>query len=227
MAPADDRTGPHGAMTRLAQAIGRADDPGIPAPPRDGLSFLVFYRARRGRMIGLVRMLAAGDVTDLEEVAQEGWCRFYRHWEGCAYPDAYLRQCMASAVSDARRKAAAEPRTCGLDAASASPAGGPPARDDGLEEPPWDPELTRALRRLSPKLREFVLLEVELNPGERSVAEIARILGIGRTAAYGRKMRAYRKLRQLLPVGYPELRAAGQPGRSSAGRSSAEGWSNP
>jgi DNA-directed RNA polymerase specialized sigma24 family protein len=223
MAPADDRTGPHGAMTRRAQAAaGRAGDPGIPAPPRDEQAFRVFFQARRERMIGLVRVQVAGVVLDPEGIAQEGWCAFYPHWEDCAYPDAYLRQCMASAVSDALRKAAAEPRTYGLDATSGRLAAGPQARDDDPGDQPWDPELTRALRQLSPKLREFVILEAELNLGERSVAEIARILGIGRTAAYGRRRRAHKELRRLLPADYPELRAM-----SKRGRGRVEGWLKP
>lgn len=177
-------------------------------------------------MIGLVRVLVAGAMYDPEGVAQEGWCKFYPHWVDCTYPDAYLRQCMASAVSDALRKVSAEPRTCSLDAPSgparAGLEAGPQPHGDDLEDQPWDPELTRALQQLSPRLREFVVLEVELNLGERSVAEIAGILGIGRAAAYGRRKRAHEELRRLLPAGYPELRAARKRGRGGV-----EGWSTP
>ena len=210
-------------MIRLAQTAGQADDPGIPAPPRDEPSFRVFYQARRRRMIGLIRVLVAGVVPDPEGVAQEGWCKFYPHWEGCTYPDAYLRQCMTSAANDTLRKVAAEPRTYSLDVESAQARtgleAGPWHLGDDLDDKPWDPELTRALQRLSPKLRELVVLEIELNLGERSVAEIARILGIRRGAAYGRRKRAHEELRRLLPADYPELRAVRKRGRGGA-----EGW---
>lgn len=222
MAPGDDRTGPRSAMTRRAPAAGRAGDPGIPAPPRDEPSFGLFYQARRERMIGLVRVQVAGTTLDPEGIAQEGWCAFYPHWEDCVFPDAYLRRCMASAVSDALRNRAAEPRTCDLDAVPGGLAAAPQARYDDLGDRPRDPELTRALQRLSPKLREYVILEAELDLGERSVAEIARILGIGRTAAYGRRRRAHSELRRLLPADYPERRAM-----SRRGRGRVEGWLKP
>lgn len=222
MAPADDRTGPSGAMTRRAQAAERAGDPVIPAPPRDELSFDLFFRARRGRMIGLVRVQVKGTRLDPEGIAQEGWCAFYPHWEDCEYPGAYLIRCMNTSVSDALGKAVGEPRTRGLDAVQESLAAGPHRRNDDVDDSPWDPGLTRALQQLSPKLREFVILEVELNLGERSVAEIAEVLGIGRTAAYNRRHRAHQKLRQLLPAGYPERRAMRKRGRSRV-----EGWLKP
>jgi DNA-directed RNA polymerase specialized sigma24 family protein len=173
-------------------------------------------------MIGLVRVQLAGTALDPEGIAQEGWCAFYPHWKDCEYPVAYLLRCMTSAVSDAWRKAAAEPRTRDLDAVPAPLAAEPQRRDDDVDDPPWDPGLTRALQQLSPKLREFVILEAELNPGERAVAEIAEVLGIGRTAAYNRRRRAHRELRQLLPADYPERRAMRKRGRSRV-----EGWLKP
>jgi DNA-directed RNA polymerase specialized sigma24 family protein len=198
----------------------------IPAPPRDEWSFREFYTARRARMIGLVRVQTAGKVSDPELVAEEGWCKFFPHWEDCRHPDAYVRQCMISAANDALRKAISEPRTYSMDE---EPAFAPTASASGshhlpadLDDKPWDPALTGALQQLSPKLREFVLLDAELNLGERSVAEIAEILHIGRTAAYARRKRAYMELRRLLPANYLELRTARRRGRGGV-----EGWSKP
>lgn len=193
----------------------------IPPPPRDEWSFREFYTAHRARMIGLVRLLTAGTVSDPELAAEEGWCKFFPHWKDCEHPRAYVRQCMISAANDALRKAISEPRTYSMDEdptfAAASGSRHLPA---DLDDKPWDPGLTSALQRLSPKLREFVLLDAELNLGERSVAEIAEILGIGRTAAYARRKRAYMELRRLLPANYLELRTARRRGRGGVeGRS--------
>lgn len=187
----------------------------IPPPPRDEWSFREFYAARRARMIGFVRVQAAGTVSDPELVAEEGWCKFFPHWKDCEYPDAYVRKCMVSAANDALGAASAERGAYSQDQETGSASAGHPA---DLDDKPWDPELTGALQRLSPKLREFVLLDVELNLGERSVAEVAKILGISRTAAFNRRQRAYAKLRRLLPPNYLELRKARR------GRGEAEGW---
>ena len=102
------------------------------------------------------------------------------------------------------RKARREPQILCIDDAPASalaatgrgwgPSGGAP------EEAAWDPEVVSALARLSDRLRAAVLLDAELEPGQRSVAEIARILGISRVAAAMRLARAYTQLRELLPA---------------------------
>ena len=190
----------------------------IPPPPRDEWSFREFYTARRARMIGFVRVQAAGWVSDPELVAEDGWCKFFPHWKDCEYPDAYVRKCMVGATNDALRALRSERPlySPGWEPGSASP--GLPAE---LDDKPWDVELTSALQRLSPKLREFVLLDTELNLCERSVGEIAEILGISRTAAFNRKKRAYAQLRRLLPDNYLELREARR------GRGGMEGWSTP
>src|SRR5215469_4352626 len=95
----------------------------IPPPPRDEWSFREFYTARRTRMIGLVRVQAAGRVSDPELVAEEGWCKFFPHWKDCEYPDAYVRKCMVSAANDALRALSSGPRTYspGQEPGSASP----------------------------------------------------------------------------------------------------------
>ena len=72
----------------------------IPPPPRDEWSFRAFYAARRARMIGFVRVQAAGLVSDPELVAEEGWYKFFPHWKDCEYPDAYVRKCMVSAANE-------------------------------------------------------------------------------------------------------------------------------
>jgi DNA-directed RNA polymerase specialized sigma24 family protein len=198
---------------------------GVPPPPRDEQSFREFYTARRTRMIGLVRVQTTGKVSDPELVTEEGWCKFHPHWKDCEHPDAYVRQCMVSAANDALRKAISGPRVYSMDAESVfarTLAGPEPPVRPADPDKPLDPELTDALQRLRPKLREFVLLDTELNLGERPVAEIAEILGIGRTAAYARRKRAYTELRRLLPANYLELRAARRRGQDGA-----EGWSTP
>ena len=92
---------------------------------------------------------------------------------------------------------------------------------------PRDPELTGALASLSDKLRAVVVLDTELNPGERSVAEIAEILQINRVTAHMRLKRAYARLRQILPDSYLEERQARlqQPGVWKRGQHEADGKS--
>src|SRR5262249_12458382 len=67
-----------------------------------------------------------------------------------------------------------------------------------------DPAVAAALAELSDKLRAVVVLDNELNPGQRSAAEIAQIRGINRVTAAMRLRRAYTRLAELLPAGYPE-----------------------
>ena len=183
-------------------------------------------------MLGLVRVQTNGIVDDPELVAEEGWRKFYPHWKDCDKPASYIYLCMITAGNDALaaalEKAKHLPRIYSLNdphlpaAALAAAETGRPA--DDLEDDPWDPQLTAALQQLSPKLRAFVLLDAELNPGERSVAEIAELLGIKRVTAYARKNRAYQQLRALLPADYPELRKKTIRRRSREGL---EGWSTP
>jgi hypothetical protein len=66
-----------------------------------------------------------------------------------------------------------------------------------------------------------VVLDTELNPGERTVAEIAQILGINRVTAHMRLSRAYARLRQLLPDGYLEERRERLRGTGSLGEGAA------
>jgi DNA-directed RNA polymerase specialized sigma24 family protein len=184
----------------------------LPAPPRDDGSFRDFYQASRRQMMGLVRWQAAGQVKDHELITEEAWHRFYPHWRNCADPQAYLRRCMVNETNRALRKARREPQILCIDDAPASalaatgrgwrPSGGAP------EEAAWDPEVVSALARLSDRLRAAALLDTELEPGQRSVVEIAQILGISRVAAAMRLARAYTQLRELLTEGYPELRRA-------------------
>jgi RNA polymerase sigma factor (sigma-70 family) len=179
-----------------------------------------FYAAHRDRTIGLVRVQTKGGVDDPELVAEEGWHKFYPHWKDCDNPASYIYVCMITAGNDALKAARRRPRIYSMDdpylhtTAFAAPEKRRPP--DDLEDDPWDPQLTAALQQLSPKLREFVLLDTEMNPGERSVAEIAKILGIKRVTAYARKKRAYPKLRALLPEDYLELRTAPRRGRVRA-----------
>jgi DNA-directed RNA polymerase specialized sigma24 family protein len=190
----------------------------IPPPPRDDLSFRDFYRTRRTNMMGLVRFQAMGRLSDPESVAQEAWRKFYPHWSDCRNPDAYVRRCIISETNNALRKAASEPHLRSLDElpASALVTAGPITQQPviKLEDSSWDPELAAALTQLSDALRETVLLDSELNPGERSVAEIAAVLRISRVAAHMRLHRAYAELRGLLPDGYLELRKARRRGRT-------------
>jgi RNA polymerase sigma factor (sigma-70 family) len=189
----------------------------IPPPPRDDRSFVEFYRYRYWRMIGFVRSATGRKVSDHESVAGEGWRKFYPHWKLSRHPDAYLRRCILSAINDALARVAERPEVDSLEQLPArvvaSSKLAAPYASSNAQGAPWDPELTNALAQLSPPLRDIVLLDNELDPGERPVQEIAKILGIKRVTAHMRLKRAYAKLRELLPDDYLELRKVSKQGR--------------
>jgi DNA-directed RNA polymerase specialized sigma24 family protein len=109
----------------------------------------------------------------------------------------------ASLPPKARDRISIEIRA-GLQRAHASQ-GAAGAREPDIESE-LDPELVRALVRLSPERRQAVLLDIELDIGERLVKEIAGLLGIEVMAARMRLRRAYRQLKKLLPADYLEVR---------------------
>ena len=186
----------------------------VPPPPRGDDSFRPFYQHERGSMIALAIALGGGRLYDPEQTAQDGWARFYPHWMFCDSPAAYLRTCVTSAVRDELRALGSPPVIVHAGDFTGGfmqlPAGGenglPVPRRAAAARQSWDPPLAAALAALSDKLREVVVLDTELNPGERSVIEIAKILAIGRVTAHMRLKRAYSRLRQLLPDGYLEER---------------------
>ena len=127
-------------------------------------------------MIALVSALGGDKIYDPEQIAENGWHRFYPHWADCPAPGGYLRKCVVSAVRDEQRAIAKAPRiTCvgasEEDFAAAVPAGyllmrdqqpsGPPAGQD-----PFDPELAAALALLSDEHRTVLVLahELEVEP---------------------------------------------------------------
>jgi DNA-directed RNA polymerase specialized sigma24 family protein len=157
-------------------------------------------------MIALVGAMSGDRIYDPEQTAENGWHRFYPHWKDCDNPWAYLRCCVVNIARDELRAMREAPRIEQADDSFAEhlPYPAPPLM--GFD--PWDPELTNALASLSDKLRAAAVLDTELNPGERSVAEIAEILQINRVTAHMRLKRAYARLRQILPEGYLEERQA-------------------
>lgn len=184
----------------------------IPPPPRDDDSFREFYQQERGAMIALAIAMSGRRLYDPEQTAQEGWHRFYPHWAACDNPPSYLRRCVSSAVRDELRALGNPPAIVHLGDTSVPVAAGPGRVPPGRQPTAageswgswtsWDPPLAAAIAALSHKLREVVVLDTELHPGERPVSEIASILGIGRVAAHMRLKRAYNQLGQLLPDSY-------------------------
>jgi DNA-directed RNA polymerase specialized sigma24 family protein len=194
----------------------------IPPPPRGDDSFREFYRHERGAMIALASAMSGRRLHDPEQTAQDSWQRFYPHWADCDNPASYLRKCVSSVVRDELRALGTPPVIVHADALSDGyvyvpahadqghllpgprrPAAGGEARSSWTS---WDPPLAAAIASLSDRLREVVVLDTELHPGERPVAEIASILGIGRVAAHMRLKRAYAQLGRHLPEGYLEER---------------------
>jgi DNA-directed RNA polymerase specialized sigma24 family protein len=165
-------------------------------------------------MIALVRALGGDKIYDPEQVAEDGWHRFYPHWADCRNPEGYLRKCVVSAVRDEQRATAEAPWTKCVGVSEERfgaavpgsqlvrgqrPPGPPPGQD------PFDPELAAALASLSDEHRAVLVLAHELEE-ERPTAEIAQILGISRPAASMRLNRAHARLRRILPDGYLEER---------------------
>ena len=184
----------------------------IPPPPRDDESFRVFYRQEYGRMNTLARLKGGRKIRDPEQIAENGWHSFYKHWRDCKEPEAYLRTCVMTAITDELRKEANAPDAVPIDTESiAMDVAAPPqrsaaSRDAESRELQVDPALQTAVNGLSPRLREVVILANELNPGERSAGEIGRILGISTVAARMRLHRAYKQLQELVPAEYLEVR---------------------
>jgi DNA-directed RNA polymerase specialized sigma24 family protein len=185
----------------------------VPPPPRGDHDFKVFYREKRSSMIALATALGGNKLHDPEHAAETGWQRFYPHWRNCSNPTAYLRKCVTNAVRDELRAAAGTPLIVHLgDHDELAQIQLPSARRRTSPErswkawKSWDPPLAQAIAELSDKLREAVVLDTELNPGERTVAEIAQILGINRITAHMRLKRAYAQLEQLLLNDYLEER---------------------
>jgi len=157
-------------------------------------------------MIALVSAISGDRLYDPEQTAESGWHRFYTHWKDCDNPGAYLRACVMNVARDELRAMRGAPI---IELASGDFAEHLPCLSTPLAGfDPWDRELTDALASLSDKLRAAVVLDTELNPGERSVAEIAEMLQITRLAAHMRLKRAYARLRKTLPDGYLEKRKA-------------------
>jgi len=177
-----------------------------PPPPRSSASFRLFYEYERPKMIALVSAVGGDRIYDPEQTAENGWHRFYPHWKDCDNPGAYLRACVMNVARDELRAMRGAPI---IELVSDGFAEYLPCLSAPLAGfDPWDRELTGALASLSDKLRAAVVLDTELNPGERSVAEIAEMLQITRLAAQMRLRRAYARLRKILADGYLEKRKA-------------------
>ncbi len=195
----------------------------IPPPPRDDDSFKAFYRHKRSMTIAVATGQGGGRLPDPEQTALTAWAKFYPYWARCEHPLTVLHKCVRSTVIDELRRLGRQPSTVlagdfGEDSAlkhlirenaaqrsDPEPARLAPGRSwDSWRS--WDPPLADALSRLSAKMREAVILDCELNPGERPVSETAQMLGLREPAARGRLTRAYNRLRQLLPDGYLDER---------------------
>jgi DNA-directed RNA polymerase specialized sigma24 family protein len=184
----------------------------FPPPPRGDGEFREFYRDERPRTIGLVAALSGDRIRDPEQVAENAWSDFYPHWADCPAPGGYLRQCVVSAVRDEQRKMRRAPAEtlAGVSEDDFTEAGFGPWLRDTPRRPgpaagrdPFDPALAAALASLSDTDREVLVLAYELEPGQRTVVELAAILEVNRVAAHMRLSRAHARLGKLLGEGYP------------------------
>jgi DNA-directed RNA polymerase specialized sigma24 family protein len=150
----------------------------------DADTFTWFFRAEFPAVAKTV-WLVLHDRGQAEEVTQDAFVQLLRHWPKVVRyqrPDAWVRRvAIRMAVRTLRREALSRVLERGMEAPM------PPA--------PVDVDLLRAVRRLPPAQRAAVVL---FYFEDRSVSEIAQILGCVDSTAKAHLFKARRRLAELL-----------------------------
>jgi RNA polymerase sigma factor (sigma-70 family) len=154
------------------------------------------------RYQNLAYRLAAGLLKDCdraEDAAQEAFCRGYRHLERLRNPSAFASW-LAAIVRNACRNVQRAERNAPLSLDDLAEIGIEP--DDCGNAGSFDPELIEAIRsgleRLSDQDREILELH---HFEEMTCSKMAVFLGISRTAANSRLLRARKRLEDTLRKG--------------------------
>jgi RNA polymerase sigma-70 factor (sigma-E family) len=172
-------------------------------PGRDA-EFHAFVAERRGAMLYTARLLTAGDPHLAEDLVQIALTKLYMSW--AAYrradnPEGYVRRTLVNALTDERKRVWRFGRPVAEVPESSAPRS--PATD-------VDPELSRALLALPPRMRAAVVLRFVC---ELDVAQTAEALGCSVGTVKSQTARALDKLRASLqqpptPV-FPALQQQG------------------
>ena len=157
-------------------------------PERDA-EFHAFVAARRGAMLHTARLLAAGDPHLAEDLVQTALTKLYVSW--AAYrradnPQGYVRRTLVNALTDERRRVWRFGRPVAEVPEPSVPRG---AAGD------TDPELSRALLALPPRMRAAVVFRFVY---ELDVAQTAEALGCSEGTVKSQTSRALDKLRASL-----------------------------
>jgi RNA polymerase sigma-70 factor (ECF subfamily) len=151
-----------------------------------------FFAAEHPRVVGLVFVLC-GSRAQAEEIAQEAFLRAYQRWDVVsAYddPGAWVRRVAANLATSWLRRRGREVRALARTAARRPPV---------IEAVVADPAFWDAVRHLPRRQAQCVALHYL---EDRSVADIARVLGIGEPTV---RVHLHRGRRELAATLHEEL----------------------
>jgi RNA polymerase sigma-70 factor (sigma-E family) len=135
-----------------------------------------------------------GDRARAEDLVHDVFVQAQRHWDGVAAtdrPEAWLRRVLVNTATSTWRRSAAEARANGRWAGRSGGARGSAPAVDALP----DTELWAAVRRLPRRQREAVVL---VHVDDRSVADVAAVLGCAEDTVRTHLRRAHARLARVL-----------------------------
>jgi RNA polymerase sigma-70 factor (sigma-E family) len=169
----------------------------VPAPEAEAgcdqeaiRAFSVLYTARYWPLVRLASLLV-GDVATAEDVVQDSFLAMHANWRRLRDIDkasAYLRQC----VINRSRSVLRHRRVCDRNVTRQPSA---PSAEEGAIELFERSAVVAALRRLSPRQRQALVLRYYAGLSE---AQIASTMGISRGAVKAHVFRAMAALRLVL-----------------------------
>lgn len=179
-----------GAPARPRRAGGRRD--GFPAEDVDEALAALFLVHGRG-LVGLARLLV-DDLATAEDVVQDAFAATYRRWPAIRTPESALPYLRAAVVNYARKRIR-DRQHGGRVVGEAPDLADPRARGDVIDALEQRHVVLAALRALSYRQRQVVVLRYYLDLSE---AQVADQLGLTRGAVHRHAVRATDALRDLL-----------------------------
>lgn len=149
-----------------------------------------FVRAQRGDLVATARALTAGDTHIAEDLVQAALVRLYLAWGRArsGRTGAYAHRILVNCFLDHRRRAWVRQEQT---------ADALPDRPAPTDAEPVDDDLLAALRSLPPRMRAAVVLR---HVEDRSVDEVADLLGCSTGTVKSQTARGLEKLRAALPA---------------------------